>query len=311
MIKIKKIAERGSTVGVFSPSEPISEYRRAKFEAGISILKQNGFNCILSDNCFKSDFYHAGSVEERISDINKLLDDPNVDFLISSWGGKSCNQLVKHLDFDKISFHRKAITGFSDPCVISNYITQKTGLYTFYGPNVLGKLNETDHHSFKILKVENYDVNIFGNVNSIPCRCINRGVSEGRLIGGNLSTFLLGFVCSDVDINYFKDKILFWEDAGNPPQIIDQYLRALENKGIFNLISGMIIGDFVYEDSQSWKNKDHFKLINEIFKNYNFPIAYIPSFGHQKLENPIIPIGASGVFNAEEFTFFMNENIIE
>lgn len=292
MRKVKAL-KIGDSIGIFSPSEPIVESRVDRFERGIENLKSKGFKIELATNCMNKSSYMAGSIEERISDINELLLNKDVGALLSSWGGKSCNQLVNKLDYDLIKKTSKPILGFSDPCVLLNNITAKTGLVTFYGPNVVGKLHETEHSDFAILQEKNFSENLLGKVEKNDSKVIKSGISTGRLIGGNLSTFVLGVVCSDIPTDFFNDAILFWEDAGNSAQIINQHLFALENIGVLERLSGMIIGDFRYEDSLDWKKIDDFDSLSIVLGKYNYPILYARTFGHADIENPILPIGAT------------------
>ena len=195
--------------------------------------------------------------------------------------------------------------------VLLNNITARTGLVTFYGPNVVGKLDETDHSDLSILQIENNTTNLLGDTNKVSCRVLKEGIVEGHLVGGNLSTFVLGVVCSNIPDSYYDDAILFWEDAGNTAQIINQYLTAISNRGVFNRIKGMIIGDFLTEESQDWKKTDDFASIMSILDNYNIPVLYAPTFGHKKLENPILPIGAKCRLNVSECSLNLLTPIIE
>jgi len=87
-LPVKAIKE-GSTVGIFSPSEPVVESRIEKFNSGISILERNGYKIKLSNNVFKHTFYSAGDIETRVNDIHALIiDDKEVNILLSSWGGE-------------------------------------------------------------------------------------------------------------------------------------------------------------------------------------------------------------------------------
>lgn len=309
-LPVKAIKE-GSVIGIFSPSEPVVESRIEKFNSGISILERNGFKVKLSNNVFKHTFYSAGDIATRVNDIHALIDDEEVDILLSSWGGKSCSQLLPFLDYDKIKMAEKPILGFSDPCVLTNYISAKTNLVTFYGPNVVGKLTQTEHSDIKILKSTLPDnFNILGNVEKIESKVLKAGKGTGRLFGGNLSTFVLGAVCSDIPYSFFYNGIFLWEELSMPIQIIDQYMTALKNLGIIKHLSGMVIGHFLCDEKKEWKRADEFDAINAIFSGYDFPIIYCPTFGHVPLENPIFPIGALCELDTNSRTLVLKQKIL-
>lgn len=240
-----------------------------------------------------------------------MLENNDVEILLASWGGKSSNQLVSYLDYDLILKKRKPILGFSDPCTILNHISAKTGLITFYGPNVVGKLNETEYSNLNIFKQDIINGNLLARNDYKDFKAIKNGKAIGRLVGGNLSTFVLGVVLSDIPKEYFNEKILFWEEIGLPPQLIDQYLTSLVNYGVMERINGMIIGDFITEDPINWKNFNNFSLIKRVMKNFEIPILYAPIFGHKNTTNPIFPINALCSLDTNKMSLELIENIFE
>jgi muramoyltetrapeptide carboxypeptidase len=294
MIYPNRLHHKG-TIGIYSPSEPITEERVPRFEKGISVLKSHGFIAKYGVNALTRNAYMAGTIKERVEDINALLTARDVNAIMASWGGKSCNQLLPYLDYKLIAKQRKPIMGFSDICVLLNSITYRTGLITFHGPNVAGKLYETKHSDLSLL-IEPFktikDWNLLGNVEDVNTMVLRSGSAKGRLFGGNLSTFTLGFLGA-IDIRRFDGCIFFWESGGEEIQIVDQFLNCLRNAGLFERLAGMIIGDFIKPDTAAYKKRDPFEMLGEILGRYKFPVLYCPTFGHPpELENPIIPIGA-------------------
>jgi muramoyltetrapeptide carboxypeptidase len=304
--------EPASTIGVFSPSEPIVSSRIDRFNAGLSMLQRYGFHTKLSENCLAHSYYMAGSIESRVSDFHQLIGDPEVDALMASWGGKSCNQLIRSLDYREIRNAQKPIAGFSDAAVILNAITAKTELVTFYGPNIVGKLDETSHADLDLLiHPAEKGNNLLGQSAPSVAKTICGGKVTGRLLGGNLSTFVLGLMCFDWPRNFWDDRIFFWEEGSMPPQLIDQYLTALTNSGLLQRLGGMIVGNFVFDDPVDWKREDGLNSLRRILGDYKFPILYCPTFGHAPLENPILPIGALCDLDAEEGTLKLAEEILK
>lgn len=302
-----------ATIGIFSPSEPIVETRQERFNKGLSILTENGFRFKLGKNCLAISAYTAGSIEERLEDIHTLARDTEIDALMASWGGKSCNQLIRYLNYEELADARKPILAFSDGCVLLNAITAVTGLITFHGPNVVGKLDETKHSNLGILikKGTLERTNLLGSPSPGSTRVIRGGKATGKLFGGNLSTFVLGTVCSNLSKHLWEGGIFFWEEASMPPQLIEQHLRALINTGLLDRIAGMIVGNFLYEDPLEWKRIDGLSSLSNILSEFSYPILYCPTFGHAPLENPILPIGASCTLDADAVTLQVIEQIAE
>lgn len=311
MIKCKRIPHN-ATIGIYSPSEPITESRESRFEKGLSVIRENGFKIKLGRRVLEKHFYMAGTPRQRAEDIMELIRDDEVDLLLASWGGKSCNQILSLLDYDVIKNVRKPILGFSDSCVLLNAITEKTGLFTIHGPNVAGKFFETSHADLAILTQRSFKENLLGSKKTPEnAKAIRGGSCVGRLFGGNLSTFTLGLLGSDFFPSYAQG-IFFWESAGETPQIIDQHLTCLRNAGIFENVKGMVIGDFIREETEDYKRRDPFEVILSVLGDYSFPILYCPSFGHPShLENPPIPIGPLCELDTDKATLILDEDIVE
>lgn len=301
-----------ATIGVFSPSEPIVESRVERFKRGLSILEGHGFGVKLSKNHLAKHGYMAGTIDERVDDIHDLVRDNEVDALIASWGGKSCNQLIKKLDYRLIAKAKKPMMGFSDVDVLLNAITAHTGLITFHGPNIVGKLDETKHSDLGLLTGKSQEgANLLGTSAQTLAQTIKEGSVSGRLFGGNLSTFVLSLFYVDVSPDFWDGKIFFWEEASMPPQLIDQYLTGLANCGLLGRIGGMIIGSFIQEDSVDWKRVDALQSLRTILSAYRYPILYCPNFGHSSLENPLLPIGAYCNLNTGAGTLQMLEHVLD
>jgi len=305
LLRVNKL-EQGSTLGVYSPSEPITDSRKARFLQGLNILRSNGYNIKLSKGALERNNYVAGSTEHRLNDIHELLSSQDVHALISSWGGKSCNQLVRGLDYKQIAEQRKPFLGFSDPCVILNHITALTGLVTFYGPNVVGKLHETDNADLRILHSSSEGCDILSDTETRTT--IVGGGCRGRLFGGNLSTFVLGVLCSNTSLRFFESGIFFWEDMSTP-QLVIQNLTAIGNKGLFETIGGMVIGKLISEESKHWKSVDMLEEVRRFCTDFRFPILHAPVFGHEKLANPVIPIGPVAELDADNGMLVLQEPI--
>lgn len=297
-------------IGIFSPSEPVGHQRKDRVQGGIAILEDKGFTCRPATNWLAQSAYTAGSITDRVNDLHQLLADDSVHALLSSWGGKSCNQLVTHIDLALMAEARKPIFAFSDGCVLLNLATGQTGLTTFYGPNVLGKLHETRHADLAIARGHRLSSDVLGDPTSED-RVLRSGVGEGRLFGGNLSTFALGAAALPSLSDLWNEGIFFWEELSMPAQLIDQFLTSLRNLGLFRRLNGMVIGKFVAEDPQEWKRADSFRVVEAVLNGCNFPVYYRPSFGHGKLENPILPIGARCRLDTSEGTLRLLEPVVE
>lgn len=282
----------GAMLGAFSPSDPIDAQRRRRVEAGARALSQSGYIVKYSDHAFFEND-GLGSSRGRVEDILSLTSDPKVSGLIATHGGKSCIDLLTgNLDFNLIRDARKPIIGFSDVCVLLNAITARTGLVTFYGPNVLSKIDQSKWSDLRTLNSASRE---FGRQELISASdgylCVRTGSCVGHLFGGNLECYVNSLLLSRSNFRPAPGGIFFWESSGVSAGETYQIFRALDMSGFLQTLSGMIIGVAFQDPSRPISQC--LQVVLEACSSTQFPILYSPSFGHSsELENPILPIGA-------------------
>jgi muramoyltetrapeptide carboxypeptidase len=299
----------GATIGVFTPSEPITESREPKVQAGIEYLQDHGYRVVTADNYLKRRYYMAGTVEERVADIHSLLDNDNVDALIASWGGKSANQLLPQLDFDRFRRKRKPVIGFSDSTCLSNAIFAKTGLISFLGPNIIGKLDESEYSDLRFLQSPSSPATLVGRDDSVTT--LHSGNCSGRLLGGTLNSFASGVLNSEFEPTL--DGCIFILGAGSKtPQLLDQLLTHLVITHKFDRIGGLVLCDLEnVKDDRNWGERSPQDVILERFSDLRVPIIHTPVIGHGKRKNPILPIGALCTLDADAGTLVLEEPVVE
>jgi muramoyltetrapeptide carboxypeptidase len=304
--------EDGSCIGIFSPSEWLGDNRPSRVREGAEFLERQGFRTAFSRHYLAQDTIRAGTVGERIADINELLSRADIDALLATWGGKACNHLIYELPYERLREQRKAMIGFSDVAVLLNAITAKTGLVTVHGPNIAGKLEESTWSDLSALRSSFpwRSTNIIGTAAEAGGLALRGGRATGRLFGGNLNCFVLGVTMSRIDLSFFDGGIFFWEDIGLTPRQIDQFLSALRNVGFLDRISGMVVGDFFSEENHSWLRSDPLESVMHAIRGTSFPVVYAPIFGHRKLENPILPIGPKATLDADMLSLIVDEDVL-
>lgn len=304
--------KQGDTIGIISPSEPIAPEQRRKegLQKGIQVLEDLGFRVVLARNALKSLSYMAGTPEERVADIHEMFANSKVKAIMCSWGGKSNNQLLDMIDYDLIARNPKVISGFSDPANLLNAIYAKTGLVTFYGPNIVGKLQPIGNTiDFFRKAVMHGEIGVIET--SAPREMIKPGRAKGRLIGGNLGCFALGLLGTPFQPD-FTGAILFWETGTNRPQLIDQYLTHYRLCGVFDKIAGMVIG-YLGESAEerAWRQRSIKDTVLTVTQGYDFPVMQINSFGHGEIENITLPIGCQAFMDSAALHFEILETSVE
>ncbi|MDO8495806.1 MAG: LD-carboxypeptidase [bacterium] len=302
----------GDTVGIVSPSQPVTN--RRYYQRSIGALRKLGFNVVLGKNALRSYGYMAGTAEERVSDLHDMFANPEVKAIFTSSGGFVSHHLLRYLDYDLIRKNPKIISGFSDITTLLNAIFKKTGLITFYNFSIQSFNEKSSDFTIKSF------MDMF--VSDIPShflpqkskwKVMRKGKAEGRLIGGNLLTTInnLNLKEFSTDPRHNRGKfILFFEEHGTDLEELDNSLHRLGLAGFYDHLQGIIIGKITDVDRGGKSSKiipigdpREFRkrprsltvnqIFNRIFDEYNVRIPVLSNVDVGYVRDKIsMPIGA-------------------
>lgn len=259
--------KKGDAIGIFSPSTPITAYTPKRFERGVKYLEDKGLKIIKGSLTGKSDFYRSGSIKERSEELNELIRNPEVQCIMSTIGGMNSNSLLPYIDYDAFKENPKPIIGYSDVTAILLGIYSKTGVSTYYGPALVASFGEFEPYVDLTYK---YFEDILIDEVSYPYKIKNpefwtdefidwekqdreknraknnlitvyEGKVQGRLIGGNLNT-MMGIWNTEYMPEIKEGDILFIEDSLKDCADIERSFSLLKLSGVFDKISGIILG---------------------------------------------------------------------
>ena len=288
-MKVKKIPsklEKGDTIGVVAPSNPIVGENIEEVEMARKIVEESGFKVKFSKNLFSNTNGYSSTAKEKAEDINSMFADRQVKMIWCAKGGENSNSVFEYLDYEEIKKNPKIICGYSDITSLTNIITAKTGLVTFSSTNFKTiATDETDYSYNEVLKRFVEDSLEIGKT-TFGYKTIKEGQAEAELIGGNLS-LTRGLVEGKYKVN-FENKILFLEELGfeTGPALVSNYLYYMKQNGVFDKIKGLWIGNYEHESKISLE-----KIILDVLEDdIHFPIIKSNNFGHIE-EKTVIPIG--------------------
>jgi muramoyltetrapeptide carboxypeptidase len=279
----------GSTIGVVSPAWIPDKER---LENGINYLQNKGFRIKRGMNLGREYGYFAGLDTERISDLHDMYRDSDVNAIICSRGGWGGLRMLNKIDYRLISINPKPIIGYSDITSLQLAIWTKTHIPSFSGPMVgveMGKgINPfTEEHFWGQLL--NQESRYEYDFSDSDAKVLNHGRCKGHLLGGCLSlvTTLLGTpYCPD-----FKDAILFLEDVDEKPYKIDRYFAHLYQAGVFESISGLILGNFIDCEAESdERSLTLYQIFADYFSRLSYPVIQDFPYGHGDIKFTM-PIG--------------------
>lgn len=266
----------GDCIGIVAPARKISP---KELKPAVDFLEKNGFRVALSPNLFAKHYQFAGTDEERASDFQSMLDDPEIHAIWCARGGYGSVRIIDQLDFSSFLKHPKWICGFSDVTVFHSHIHT---------------LGVSSLHCTMPVKVEGGNFDNFNNRSmiqaitggilayTVPNSCINKqGTATGEVVGGNLS-ILYSLLASPSDIDT-EGKILFIEDLDEQLYHIDRMMQALKRAGKLSKLAGLIVGGM--EDMHNNNPENPFgqtaeEIVAACCEEYNYPICYHFPTGH-------------------------------
>lgn len=200
------------------------------------------------------------------------------------------------------------LVGLSNPGVVLNAITARSGVITFHGPVLVWNFGGD---AFPLYTRDSFEQTIIagGPAGEVPrsgsWSFLREGKARGILYGGNLWSIqsLLGTPFEP----QWDGAIFFWEDIAKEPKRIDAMLTHFKLTGVFNRIVGMIVGELVLCDPQG-PSLTVDEILTDLVSEYNFPVLTGVRLGHTD-EKLTLPIGAtvsldsnSGSFRIEQST---------
>ena len=260
---------RGDTIAICCPAGYMGA---EKVTSCIITLQQEGYHVIVGENIgSSSNNYFSGTDEERINELQRFLDDKNIDAILCARGGYGISRIIDKLCFKKFVKHPKWIIGFSDVTVLHTYLFSNFKTVSLHASMAAAFNGAEENTNIKTMlaallgKKAEYDVevNIFNKV----------GTAKGKLIGGNLTLFTNGIgTSSDVKTN---NCILFLEDLDEQLYHIDRMFVQLKRGGKLAKLSGLIIGGFTdLKDTERPFGKNIYDIVLEQVVEYNYPVCF-------------------------------------
>ncbi|HKS36894.1 MAG TPA: LD-carboxypeptidase [Verrucomicrobiae bacterium] len=254
---------RGDVIGLIAPASAPSDSR--KVELAVRYLEKLGYRVQVGEHVGARHGYFAGNDEQRIADLNAMLNDAKVKAIFAVRGGYGTPRLLPFVDYSAVRRQPKIIVGYSDLTALQLALFRKTGLITFSGPMAAVELwrnpdSYTEEHFWRMLTSPR-KVGALPNPPGHPIVLRQPGRAEGRLLGGNLS-LLVANLGTPFSPDY-RGALLVLEDVGEQFHRLDRMFTQLRNAGVLAQISGLLLGHFT--DCAPNKPKDPHLSLKQIF----------------------------------------------
>ncbi len=229
----------GDRVAVVAPAGP---FDRESLDAGLRILAGR-YDVAWDRGLLSRVRYLAGDDDRRGGELAAALADPRIHGIVAARGGYGSMRILPRVwpiagGAPSSPGPAKLLVGFSDITALHAAL-QACGRVSVHGPVVTQLATQPSTVLERFFAILEDGVAPPAPISGTP---IVGGVSEGPLLGGNLSilTRLLGTPW----LPDLTGAVLLLEDVGERPYRIDRMWTHLRLAGVFERVAGLALGDF-------------------------------------------------------------------
>jgi muramoyltetrapeptide carboxypeptidase len=289
----------GDAVALVSPAGPVPQ---ARVEAAVKVLASWGLQPRVCPHALDNYSFYAGSDEQRASDLNDALADPDIRAVICNRGGYGVQRIIEHLDFAAVQRDPKLVLGFSDITALHAALWRNVRLATIHGPVGAqlergGLTNSSVRHTLMTTE----PMLIKADLKEATASVHSKGIVNGVLLGGNLS-----LLSTSIGTPFMPDldgAILLIEDVGESAYRVDRMLTHLRNCGILQRVAGVAVGQFSEPVGVSGK-VSLAEVLNERLGDLGVPVLGGLSIGHGD-PNIAVPLGTYATLDADAGTLWV------
>lgn len=246
---------------------------RARLEKLEVVLKEMSLVPVFSSYIYEDKFGRSTSAKWRANELMKFYEDHSIKAIFDISGGDLANEVLDYLDYDIIRKKNKPFFGYSDLTTVLNAITTKTQQVT-YLYQIMNIIDSVERRAdFEKTLLNNKD-----GLTDISWQFLQGESVEGIVVGGNIRCFL-----KLAGTEYFPNldnKVLFLEGMSTTIEGLITHLTQLKQIGVFNKISGLLLGTFT-KIEQNFQIEDIYEILKD-FVPENIPIVKTVEVGHGK-----------------------------
>lgn len=219
-------------------SNPLKAAYRPVFDQLVKILEDRGLEVVVSQ--FLTDDTLIGRGEKRARELESFFLDPEMGHIFDISGGDLANTVLGHLDLEQIKDSQAVFYGYSDLTTILTALAKNGNqAVNFQLRNCL--VNKD------LLKSGYFDGLLAGKEKSkeldeLEVTFVRGSKMVGPVYGGNLRCLLK--LAGTPYWPDFTGSILLLEAYRGQPELVASLLEQCRETGIFNQISGVLLGTF-------------------------------------------------------------------
>lgn len=291
MNKLTKLF-KGDSVEIIAPASRCSaeELRLLK-----ELLESWDLKCIVDPNLFDNDLLFANSDINRFHLLKTALLRDQTKAIICVRGGYGSMRLIPELNKITPPKNQKIFIGMSDITALNLFLQQKWQWSVIHGSLSTLKFTKESIDQMKTILFDDIDCVEF---DGIP---LNHAAQEKKMIASKITGGNLCLVqCSLGTIWQIEsdNKIIFLEEINERAYRVDRMLKHLEQAGIFNHASAIMLGDFIGGNEPNGSS-----LILPVLKQFaqelKIPIVQVTGIGHDRVNFPL-PLGVNAQLHLGE-----------
>lgn len=270
----------GDKIAILAPSGPV---KREYVDSAAAVISGLGYEPVIFPTVDKHNGQFSGTADERLADLRDAFLDPEIKAILCARGGYGMVHNLEALSQLPIEEMPKWVIGYSDISALHALMASKgvASIHASMARHIaLGMGRPENVALFDILK---------GSMPSYefpPSPFNHPGEAEGKLLGGNLAV-IQALIGTPYDI-IRPGTILFIEDVDEPLYKVERMMYQLRLSGIFDKLSGLIIGRFTgYEPNDSHGSME--EMISKALEDYpDLPVAFDIPVGHISENVPLV-----------------------
>jgi muramoyltetrapeptide carboxypeptidase len=293
---------RETAIGICAPAGPVDE---EQLELGLSWLERESIPICCAPHLRDRHGYLGGRDEDRLSDLQGLLDDPQVGAILFARGGYGVGRILPQLDAARLRESRKLFIGYSDFTALSLFLRERAGLASIHGP-MLERADTSELARGRLLAMARGEAASF---EPITGRALRGGVAPGPLVGGNLKV-VAATLGTPWEIDT-RGAILFLEEVGEQPYAIDRALVQLRDAGKLAVAAGVAVGRLVSCESERYPEVSADDVLSRaLLPEVDGPVVVDLPFGHVA-DNRALGVGVRAELSGDRGCLALLDPVVE
>ena len=282
----------GDLISIVTPASWIEE--KPVLEA-VKMLEKSGFRVSTGDHVLARSGPFAGTDNERLSDIQKAVDDPEVKAVLCSRGGYGMSRIVDRIDFTALKRQPKWFIGYSDITSLHLWLNNVCGLVSLHAEMPLNYSSP----ACSSLSYESMIKALRGQPEPVSW-ATDREASftlQGQVTGGNISLiYSMNGTPAQPDTG---GAILFIEEIGEQFYHLDRMLTSMRMTGMLKDLSALLVGGMEkITEGEHVFNQTVEEVVMNVAGGYGYPVLFNFPAGHIRVNKPLY-IGREAILNQE------------